>query len=298
MVAASSAKALGAPPERRCPLRYERMTGPTAALSVAPFLVLLVSALPAPAVYSALPQSAPVADDRSLHLVFYAHAFESREAFDAEVDFLVQALRSVEPWASHEFIRTHRVFGENPEVAHVVTEDRPHPALRIRPAINDELRPLGLARFKLVFLSRERFLSWANVTRGWEPSVVTLSVPPDRGAEEREFTGRVFLHELGHSFGLRDEMERGVIALAGSEGTLPGPPNCAPDHATAEAWWGGMVGQDPRVGYYSGCAGNPAYVRPTRTSLMNLADLASSPQDYGPVSERYLRIVLAEWFTP
>ena len=90
-----------------------------------------------------------------------------------------------------------------------------------------------------------------------------------------------FLHELGHSLGLRDESPRGA-----RQQCLPGPPNCASYREEAEHWWGELAAKNAEVDYFSGCCGRTQYIRPTATSLMN------DPEDaegYGPVNEQFLR---------
>lgn len=88
-----------------------------------------------------------------------------------------------------------------------------------------------------------------------------------------------FLHELGHSFGLRDEcVDCGQLCP-------PGPPNCAGSRKEAEELWGDMVGKVERVNYINGCCGSTAYIRPVIASLMNNTEKA---EDFGPVNERFL----------
>lgn len=88
-----------------------------------------------------------------------------------------------------------------------------------------------------------------------------------------------FLHELGHSFGLRDE-------CPSCDACRPGFPNCAESKDEAEKWWGNLVEDNGRVGYFQGCCGSQDYIRPTIASLMNNPNKA---RDFGPVNEGYLR---------
>ncbi|MFH0913499.1 MAG: hypothetical protein V1884_04385, partial [Candidatus Omnitrophota bacterium] len=89
-----------------------------------------------------------------------------------------------------------------------------------------------------------------------------------------------FLHELGHSLGLRDE------CIDCGELCPPGPPNCASTPEEAKGWWGDMVGKVERVNYIHGCSGNKSYIRPVIASLMNDTEKA---EDFGPVNERFLK---------
>ena len=91
----------------------------------------------------------------------------------------------------------------------------------------------------------------------------------------------VFDHEFQHQFPrLYDEYMEGTTGR-------PGSPNCAPDLATAQSWWGGLVGQrgaDGRVvGYYDGCSYVTGNYRPTENSIMR-----SWIFDLGLVNERYV----------
>ncbi len=115
-------------------------------------------------------------------------------------------------------------------------------------------------KVSLIILGRHRYLSLMELSRG-------------------------FLHELGHSLGLRDEC---VECAKGP----PGYPNCAPDMDKAKEWWGDMVGKVKGVRFIQGCCGDWNCIRPTPSSLMNDARWAG---DFGPVNERYLRRELSRF---
>ena len=247
-----------------------------------------------------------------LNVVFISDQFESREDFEYTTAILQAYLRMVEPWKSHENFNFFSIYtgdavstDEGSKICYVEVENHRKPTLRCSTKINDFLIPLSLYRFKVVVVSRQDFTSWANLTR-LNNSMVALSVP--KGKEEQEFTKKVLQHEFAHGFGLRDEMTKSVIALAGSEGTLAGGPNCAPDVQTAVEWWGDFVpktkdgkyvfsGEDGDVGFYFGCAGNEQFLKPTTGSLMNLQDLTKPSNDYGKVSESFLKKVLTYCFS-
>jgi len=103
-------------------------------------------------------------------------------------------------------------------------------------------------------------------------------------------------HLFGHSFGLKDE-EIFVIVQAGGAPHAPDGPNCAPNAATAEKWWGNLTKKYSAVGYFKGCAGNENYIKPTVASIMNLNTGSPIIYDYGPVSEQYLKKALDYCFT-
>ena len=228
---------------------------------------------------------------RGLNLVFVADGYPSWETFMHDTELLLNSLKTVEPWKSYTRYNLYQI--RPPEnLCTITSQHERKPVLRCAPEqINPYLIRLGLHRYKLIVLSRQTFQSWANVSR-LENSGLFFSVPdsPNTPADQQT-TDWLFLHLLGHAFGLKDE-EQFVIANANSAAARPDGPNCAPDRATAERWWGDVVGTDPHVGYFPGCAGNLSYVKPTRSSLMNLNDLSNFTPTYGPVSERYLRAML------
>lgn len=246
----------------------------------------------------------PVIHPNGLNLVFISDNFNTLDEFLVTVQFLTDALRSVEPWKSYPDFNFFLVYPKDNRSCRVETENHRKPTLRCNTGINDLITPLGLYRFKAVIVSKDDFTSWANLTR-LNNSVVAVSMPP--GSVGQVLYRKIFLHELSHGFGLRDEMTKSVIALAGSEGTKSGGPNCAPDVRTALAWWGDMVKRSDGkyifddslndVGFYFGCAGNETFIKPTLGSLMNLQDMTYPSDSYGPVSERYLKKVLNYCFS-
>lgn len=238
---------------------------------------------------------------RGLNLVFFADGYLTWPEFEADVTMLVKRMRTVEPWQSYFTYNIFKIKPNEFDICEVKTKDERKPVLRCRAErINGYLGRVSVpGHFKVVVLSRRGFQSWANVAR-LSDSGIFFSLPfTPANATDEETTGWLFLHMLGHAFGLKDE-EIFVIAksdVPDSAPHLPDGPNCAPDRRTAEQWWGDLAGQDSRVGYFKGCAANREYVRPTKSSLMNLNDLSAFVPDYGPVSERYLRKVLRTCFS-
>ncbi|MFH0754379.1 MAG: hypothetical protein V2A70_07425 [Candidatus Omnitrophota bacterium] len=131
--------------------------------------------------------------------------------------------------------------------------------------------------FKLVVIDYNDVSSCAELSSIRKFSVVVISRVPGK------WFVNVFLHELGHSLGLRDECVH-------CRSTDPGSPNCAPDKETARQWWGSLVSDQPYVDYIEGCCGHLEYIRPTIASLMNDVRKAS---DFGPVNEAFLMDVLS-----
>ena len=119
-----------------------------------------------------------------------------------------------------------------------------------------------------VVISKSNFRSFAYFDG---EAYISLGYNPERD------WGLVLLHELGHSFGgLADEYVEPSI------GNYPRNPNCAPDRATAESWWGGV----PGAGYFSGCSYQDQNIRPTEHSLMREL---SEAVGYGSVNSNALK---------
>jgi hypothetical protein len=237
---------------------------------------------------------------RGFNIVFVSDGIYDPAEFLYRIDTLERGLKVVEPWKSYDNFNFFTVFAKDRDFC---TVSDPGPMLKCDKDLIGALQPLGLYRFKVVIVSAKQFVAWSNVVR-LENSVIALSLPQRDMADQTVYRN-VWLHEFGHSFGLRDEMAQDVQATPGSAATTPGGPNCAPDARTAVQWWGEMIrkvngtnnthyfesGQNTTdVGLYYGCAGNPNYIKPTMGSLMNTHDAIMS--EYGPVSERYLRKVL------
>lgn len=234
---------------------------------------------------------------RGLSLIFFADGYLSWDEFDRDAQTLLRTMKSVEPWKSYGRYNIYQIRPKELDICGVKVADERKPVLRCgSDGVNRYLNQLRTGHFKLVVLSRREFQSWANVAR-LQDSGIFFSMPESpRDAGGEAATGVLFLHLLGHAFGLKDE-EIFVIAKADSSSHVPDGPNCAPDRRTAKAWWGDLAGAESGVGYFEGCAANKAFIKPTRGSLMNLGDLSQFTPGYGPVSERYLRKILDYCFS-
>lgn len=234
---------------------------------------------------------------RGFNFIFLADGYLSWDEFDHDTQMLLREMKLVEPWKSYPRYNIYQIRPKELDLCGVKVADERKPVLRCNPdGVNRYLNALETGHFKLVVLSRRDFQSWANVVR-LQDSGIFFSMPrPAGGPADETANGILFLHLLGHAFGLKDE-EMFVIAKADSAPHQPDGPNCAPDRATAERWWGDLVGPEPGVGYFGGCAANKAFIKPTQGSLMNLGDLSQFTPTYGPVSERYLRKVLEYCFS-
>jgi hypothetical protein len=157
------------------------------------------------------------------------------------------------------------------------------PPLKIRQDLLDTIGNSFKGAYKLVVIDAQGGWSCAELSQAGKTSV--LIIGRMRYTEEKSFT-KGFLHELGHSLGLRDECPDC------SRLSEPGFPNCAVTKADALKYWGDLAGKGNGVNFVAGCCGNRSYIRPTLGSFMNNADKAG---DYGAVNERYLRGELAQY---
>jgi hypothetical protein len=233
--------------------------------------------------------------ERGLNLVFVSDQYESKGNFLKDVDALEYEMKRIEPWKTFDDINSYKIY-TNQENCQVITESERKPTLRCNEKLNNLLAGLDLGRFKVIVLSRQDFQSWANVAR-LSNSGIFFSIPKSITQSESTATGYLFDHLLGHAFGLKDE-EKYVIAKAGGAPHTPDGPNCAPDKATAEKWWGSIAKANPEnIGYFNTCAGSDSYIKPTKSSLMNLADLDNFVPNYGAVSTLYLKKFMNYCFT-
>jgi hypothetical protein len=215
-----------------------------------------------------------------LHIVVVPHLYPELGVARRHAEALREKLAKTEPFTRHE-VRWHFVENADGSLCRV-TEDGARKRLTCTDRLLNLIEGLGLPRPKVVVLSAARFTSAANVrSAGWM-SRLDLSAGRDLA-----HLRLVFLHELGHSLGLVDE---GGPLRTGAPGLVarPGWPNCAPDRARAEAWWGDLVRAGVEgVGYFEGCDGWALAIRPHRRSVMN-----GGAHTYGAVNERHLDRVL------
>lgn len=156
------------------------------------------------------------------------------------------------------------------------------PPLLVNEALINSLDKKLNAVYKLAVINYFGRVSCAELSR---PQKTSLLIIGRARYNNNRSLANGFLHEIGHSLGLREEYIYSDHILD------PGYPNCAANKEEAREWWGDLAEENSRVGYIPGCCANMNYIRPTIASLMNDADKA---KDFGPVNERYLRQVLEE----
>ena len=203
---------------------------------------------------------------------------EDKETFLKDVHVLTSKLGATPPFSAfpHDIALYHIVLLPE-EAARIFKEAPGIPPLQVR---RDFLQTIAVrlkGPYKLVIIDASGGTSTAELS---DPHTTSLIILGKGRYTTADSFAKGFLHELGHSLGLRDEGVSGTAGLA-----PPGPPNCAATEEEAKAWWGDLEGNVARVGYIHGCGGNKNYIRPTIASFMNDPDKAG---DYGPVNTRYL----------
>jgi len=230
------------------------------------------------------------------NIIFFYDGYQDQKDALLYIKVMQEALNIVEPYKSLKDFMAFKIFtteGQKCKVERTVKK-----ILKCDRELVESFNRLGIERFKLVVLSPLDFVPAAGIARGKNSAIY---IPTFQGALTREelnqFIGRFFIHELGHSLGLRDEYSRdrpqeaivdpeAANALSSNRAYQPAKPNCAPDEATAREWWGGYMGVFEEVDIFPGCAGRNTYFYPQKGTLMS--DLPEK-EEYGKVSEDYLR---------
>ena len=209
--------------------------------------------------------------------------YDGGAPFRQDVDILTRRLFKTKPFSEFEGEIAFSYLELSPEEEKSFFKPvAAFPPLLARQDFLDGLGAKLGAAYKLVIIDAKSGISCAELSRIDKTSLLIIGRARYNSANS---FAKGFLHELGHSLGLREEF------INASYSPEPGYPNCAVTKKEAQEWWGDLVGRDSRVNYISGCCGNRSYIRPTIASLMNDADKA---EDYGPVNERYLRKILGE----
>lgn len=215
------------------------------------------------------------------NLVFCPINYTNKENFLKDIETLTQRLKETKPFG--EFIKEIRFYYidiSREEENTIFKKIQDFPPIKVRSDfLNDISTHLGYA-YKLILIDASGSVSCAELSLADKMSLVILG---KRRYKDKHSFAKGFLHELGHSLGLRDE------CVDCAQLSQPGPPNCAATKEEAQKWWGDLVGKVAGVNYIRGCCGNKDYIRPVIASFMNDADKA---EDFGPVNERYLRNIL------
>lgn len=244
---------------------------------------------------------AMIADIKKQHgnkfnIIFFYDGYDDQKDALLYIKVMQEALDLVEPFKSLSGHIAFKIFTTEGQKCHV--EAGAKKILKCDQEMVESFNRLGIERFKLVVLSPLDFVPNAKVARGKNSAIY---MPTFQGAltqqELNRWLGQFFMHELGHSLGLRDEYSRQRPAesiidkesadqLSSNIAYRPAKPNCAPDKETAKTWWGDYVGVFAGVDFYSGCAGRDTYYFPQENTLMSANP---TTETFGQVSEDYLR---------
>jgi len=240
-------------------------------------ILLLIFLFPANAFSSQLKELYPSTQPKSLNLIFCGLNYPDQGLFLKDIAGIKEKLFLTKPFDEFkDLVNISYITMDKGEEGRYFKPAQGMPPLNVRiDLLNNISKTFGV--YKLIIIDAEGSVSCAELSLPDKLSLIILGKA--RYKDEGSFA-KGFLHELGHSLGLRDE------CVDCSQLCFPGPPNCATTKEEAEKWWGGLVGKGSRVNYIAGCCGNKDYIRPTITSLMNDPDRA---KDFGPVNERYLR---------
>lgn len=214
-----------------------------------------------------------------LNLVFCPFGYQDKKDFLRDINGLIRRLKKTKPFDEINAIGFWYINTSKAEEDTIFKPTQSFPPIKLQSAfVNGVLTRLN-HNYKLVIIDAEGSVSCAELSLPDKLSLIILGKA--RFKDEVSFS-KGFLHELGHSLGLRDE------CVDCNQLTPAGEPNCARNKEEAQKWWGDLMGKLPEVNYIRGCCGNKNYIRPTIASLMNNPDKA---EDFGPVNEQYLRRV-------
>lgn len=228
-----------------------------------------------------------------LTIIFYYEGYETQQKALLDIEIFKKGIELVEPYKSIKEYVSYKVFTSDSEKCSVDPDTR---YFVCQEELIDSFRKLGTDKFKVILMSPKDFVSAAERARGKNSWISISTNPPGISDDKRrEWMGLMVNRLLAYSLGV--SYESGVETL---EPTIPpeaviqslsysGKPNCAPDLATAQKWWGGYAKIFPNIGYFQGCGGHKEYYYPQEGTLMSLNPQKES---YGMVSEDYLRGVL------
>ncbi|MDP2924194.1 MAG: hypothetical protein Q8O30_10830 [Candidatus Omnitrophota bacterium] len=214
------------------------------------------------------------------NLVFCSINYTNKENFSKDIEVLIQRLSKTKPFDEINTTGFWYINTSKEEEGIIFKRTQGFPPLKVRSDFLDDVSTYLNSNYKLIIIDASGLVSCAELSSADKLSLIILGKA--RYKDEDSFA-KGFLHELGHSLGLRDE------CVDCAQLSLAGPPNCAATKEEAQKWWGDLVGKVARVNYIRGCCGNKDYIRPVIASLMNDADKA---EDFGPVNERYLKNIL------
>lgn len=241
------------------------------------FLAIVFLLLPSPVFGFQLNTTHPSSRSSVLNLVFVGLRYPRQAIFVKDTETARTKLFSLKPFNEvKEHVNILCVTLDRNEEGALFNHREGTPPVVVR---NDFLKKIATqvgSAYKLVILDYIGSNTCAELSTIDKMSLIIVG--RRRYVNDDDFV-KGFLHELGHSLGLRDE----CIHCAKVE---TGYPNCAPTKELAKQWWGAYVGKVPTVDYVHGCCGTYDCLRPSIASLMNDTNKA---RDYGYVNEEYIR---------
>jgi hypothetical protein len=225
----------------------------------------------------------PSESENVLNFVFCPLNYQGNEIFFEDIDIIIERLGKTRPF--DEFagrIGFYYISLSREEENMIFKRGRGFPPLKVHQDFLAAILTRLKSNYKLIIVDSSGSVSCAELSSGDKISLVILG---RKRYKNKSSFAKGFLHELGHSLGLRDE------CIDCQQLCPAGPPNCATTKEEAKEWWGDLAGKMSRVNYIKGCCGSRNYIRPTIASLMN--DPAKA-EDFGPVNERYLRETLED----
>jgi hypothetical protein len=222
-----------------------------------------------------------------LNLAFVPYNYQDNDEFISDVSIIRGKLKNIPPFSQYQANINLTLLDISPEEEKVFfKETSGFPPLMVRSDFLINIRNRLGADYKLAIINKTGFSSCAELSDKSEISLLIIGKARYNNAES---FSKSFLHELGHSLGLRDE------CVNCPQICQPGPPNCARNMEEAKSLWQDLVNEEGLADYVQGCCGNINYIRPTIASLMNDIEKAET---FGRVNERYLRQVLEKNLKP
>jgi hypothetical protein len=218
-----------------------------------------------------------------LNLVFCPRNYQNDSDFSGDLEKINERLKRTSPFSGFTGkINLYKIAITREEENKYFKDTQDFPPLDIRQDLLENIGNfLKEYPYKLVIIDAKGGISCGELSELSKVSLIILGRSRYKGADS--FT-KGFLHELGHSLGLRDECPD---CFRPGE---PGFPNCARTKEDALKYWGDLAAKGEGANFFAGCCGNRNYIRGTIASLMNDAEKAES---FGPINERYLREKLA-----
>jgi len=213
----------------------------------------------------------------NLNLVFAGLGYHKEDEFKKDISLILTRLKNTPPFDEFKGLKVYLLDAGLDEKAILFKESEKFPYLKVRNDLIQSLENKLSGVYKLVILNKEGKASAAELSSIKDISLIILG-RDSYGQKNR--LAKAFLHEFGHSLGLREENSRI------SRQIIPGEPNCAPDKETAVKWWGDMAEAIDGVDYFEFQFRGNKFIKPTRHSIMNNPFKSSG---YGQVNEKYLR---------